>query len=49
MAHRALTLETLEEELFLLMTLGDDRAVTATYIAGERAMPAGEVTPARTS
>ena len=49
MAHRALTLETLEEELFLLMTLGDDRAVTAIYIAGERVMPAGEVTPARTS
>jgi guanine deaminase len=39
MAHRALTLETLEEELFLLMTLGDDRAVTATYIAGERVAP----------
>jgi len=39
MAHRALTLETLEEELFLLMTLGDDRAVTATYIAGERVTP----------
>ncbi len=39
MAHRALTLETLEEELFLLMTLGDDRAVTATYIAGEPVQP----------
>lgn len=26
----------LEEELFVLMTLGDDRAVRATYVAGER-------------
>ncbi|MGF1593037.1 MAG: guanine deaminase [Kiloniellaceae bacterium] len=39
MAHRAERVETLEEELFLLMTLGDDRAVAATYIAGERAIP----------
>ncbi len=31
----------LEEELFVLMTLGDDRAVRATYIAGEKAW-AGE-------
>ena len=37
MAHRAERVRNLEEELFLLMTLGDDRAVTATYIAGERA------------
>ncbi|MGD1879631.1 MAG: guanine deaminase [Kiloniellaceae bacterium] len=37
MAHRAERIETLEEELFLLMTLGDDRAVRATYIAGEKA------------
>ncbi len=36
MAHRHERVETLEEELFLLMTLGDDRAVQATYIAGER-------------
>jgi len=36
MAHRAERVATLEEELFLLMTLGDDRAVKATYIAGER-------------
>ncbi|HEY9536739.1 MAG TPA: guanine deaminase [Kiloniellaceae bacterium] len=35
MAHRAERVETLEEELFLLMTLGDDRAVRATYVAGE--------------
>ncbi len=37
MAHRAERVETLEEELFLLMTLGDDRAVRATYIAGQKA------------
>ena len=35
MAHRYARVETLEEELFLLMTLGDDRAVRATYIAGD--------------
>lgn len=35
MAHRAERVTTLEEELFLLMTLGDDRAVRATYLAGE--------------
>lgn len=37
MAHRMERIETLEEELFVLMTMGDDRAVRATYIAGERA------------
>jgi guanine deaminase len=36
MALRAETIETLAEELFLLETLGDDRAVVATYVAGER-------------
>lgn len=37
MAHRAETVEgSLEEELFILMTLGDDRAVSATYVAGKR-------------
>lgn len=35
MAHRAETLRDLDEELFLLMTLGDDRAVAATYVMGE--------------
>ena len=36
MAHRMETVEgDLAEELFVLMTLGDDRAVTATYVAGE--------------
>jgi guanine deaminase len=36
MAHRMDTVEALEEELFVLETLGDDRAVRATYVAGER-------------
>ena len=37
MAHRMETVEgDLAEELFVLMTMGDDRAVRATYIAGER-------------
>ncbi len=36
-AHRRETIRgDLAEELFLLMTLGDDRAVRATYVAGER-------------
>jgi guanine deaminase len=36
MAHRMDTVRELEEELFVLVTLGDDRAVRATYVAGER-------------
>ena len=36
MAHRMETAGgDLEDELFVLMTLGDDRAVRQTYIAGE--------------
>jgi guanine deaminase len=38
MAHRMEVARNLEEELFVLMTLGDDRAVRQTYIAGERAL-----------
>jgi guanine deaminase len=38
MAHRMETVRTLEEELFLLMTMGDDRAVRQTYIAGRPAL-----------
>ena len=34
MALRMETIETLAEELFLLQTLGDDRAVAAVYVAG---------------
>jgi guanine deaminase len=37
MAHRMETVGTLEEELFVLMTMGDDRAVAQTYVMG-RAM-----------
>ena len=36
MAHRMERVARLEEELFVLMTLGDDRAVAATYVAGAR-------------
>ncbi|HYG91430.1 MAG TPA: guanine deaminase [Azospirillum sp.] len=40
MAHRMETVQgDLEEELFVLMTLGDDRAVKATYVQGKRAFP----------
>lgn len=38
MAHRMATIESdLAETLFVLMTLGDDRAVRATYVLGENA------------
>jgi len=37
MAHRMQVARDLEEELFVLMTLGDDRAVRQTYIAGKPA------------
>ena len=44
MAHRMQVTRDLEEELFVLMTMGDDRAVRQTYIAGVPAFasPAGE-------
>jgi guanine deaminase len=38
MAHRMEVARDLEEELFVLMTLGDDRAVRQTYIAGKPAL-----------
>lgn len=42
MAHRMETVDgDLAEELFVLMTLGDDRATRATYVAGERLYYAG--------
>lgn len=42
MAHRMETVDgSLEEELFVLMTLGGDRAVHATYVAGKRLYEAG--------
>lgn len=37
MAHRLETARDLAEELFVLVTLGDERNVAATYVAGERA------------
>jgi guanine deaminase len=39
MAHRMETVTTLAEELFLLITLGDDRAVSETYVMGEARKP----------
>jgi guanine deaminase len=39
MELRMETIETLAEELFLLQTLGDDRAVKAVYVAGKAAKP----------
>jgi len=53
MAHRRAGMgEDLSEELFALLTLGDDRAVAATYVGGRLATPAGaarvrEAEPAR--
>lgn len=41
MAHRMETVRDLAEELFVLVTLGDERNVAATYVMGERAAPAG--------
>lgn len=42
MAHRmAVAGGDLPEELFALLTLGDDRAVAATYVAGRRVVLAG--------
>jgi guanine deaminase len=40
MALRMERVGTLAEELFMLQTLGDDRAVVETYVAG-RAVKAG--------
>jgi len=40
MALRMQTIETLSEELFLLQTLGDDRCVAETYVAGTACKPA---------
>lgn len=37
MRMRMATVETLVEELFLLQTLGDDRAIAEVYVAGARA------------
>jgi len=45
MAHRMQTVATLEEELFVLMTMGTERNVAATYVMGERASVAGAGKP----
>jgi guanine deaminase len=37
MAHRLETARDLAEELFVLVTLGDERNVVATYVMGELA------------
>ena len=37
-----LTPQDLDEALFIQMTLGDDRAVQATYVAGELAYGRGQ-------
>ena len=38
MAHRMESVDgDLAEELFILQTMGDDRNVAATYVAGKRA------------
>ncbi len=39
MALRATAAESLADELFVVQTLGDDRAVAAVYVAGEPARP----------
>jgi guanine deaminase len=39
LAFRNARSQTIEETLFVLMTLGDDRAVRATYMAGPLAHP----------
>lgn len=49
MAHRMETVsenatDCLDQELFVLMTMGDDRSVKATYVAGERANAGGPST-----
>lgn len=38
MAHRMERARTLEDELFVLMTMGDDRSIAATYIMGQKAV-----------
>ncbi len=38
MAHRLETVRDLAEELFVLVTLGDERTIAATYVMGERAI-----------
>ena len=39
MQIRMETVQTLEEELFLMQTMGDDRSVRHVYVAGEAVKP----------
>jgi guanine deaminase len=41
--RRSATARSLREQLLLLMTLGDERSVTATYILGKRVHPIGHL------
>ena len=47
LSHRMRACESVEDQLFALMTLGDDRAVRATYVAG-RCVHDRDAAPART-
>lgn len=47
MAHRLETARDLAEELFVLITLGDERNVVATYVMGERVAPTQNPLPSR--
>ena len=39
MSHRMKKCETIQEELFILQTLGDDRAVEGVFVAGKNQKP----------
>jgi guanine deaminase len=45
MKLRMETIKTLPEELFLLQTMGDDRAVVETYVAGKAMRPMDQAFP----
>ncbi len=50
MAHRMDAVDgNLEEELFVLMTMGDDRSIAATYVAGRSTALSLDCVPARTA
>ena len=45
MAHRMEIARDLQEELFVLMTLGDDRSIRQTYVAGVPMLNGGQSSP----
>ena len=45
MAHRMEVVRDLEDELFVLMTLGDDRSVRQTYVAGKPMLDRAQSSP----